>query len=141
PERRDTSLRPLPAPTGKKPYHLDLADVLHPKQIKQIKERGAISFHTFGDSGNKAGNHPSQFIVTTKIEEDLHNNRGKHTEPSFLYHLGDIVYFNGEEQEFYSQFYHPYEHYLPPILAIPGNHDAENFGPHTDSLKPFVKHF
>jgi 3',5'-cyclic AMP phosphodiesterase CpdA len=45
--------------------------------------------------------------------------------PSFFYHLGDVVYFDGERGRYYDQFYEPYLHYLAPIFAIPGNHDGD----------------
>jgi hypothetical protein len=44
--------------------------------------------------------------------------------PSFLFHLGDVVYFFGEATYYYDQFYAPYRDYPAPILAIPGNHDG-----------------
>lgn len=45
--------------------------------------------------------------------------------PSFLYHLGDVVYFYGEASNYYPQFYEPYAFYPVPIFAIPGNHDGD----------------
>jgi hypothetical protein len=46
------------------------------------------------------------------------------TRPAFFYHLGDVVYFFGQGQYYYDQFYDPYRDYPAPIFAIPGNHDA-----------------
>ena len=40
--------------------------------------------------------------------------------PAFIYHLGDVVYFDGERSHYYDQFYEPYFHYPAPIFAIPG---------------------
>jgi acid phosphatase type 7 len=61
--------------------------------------------------------------------------------PSFLYHLGDVIYKFGEASEYYSQFYEPYAHYPAPIFAIPGNKDG---GVRPDSneksLAAFVRH-
>jgi 3',5'-cyclic AMP phosphodiesterase CpdA len=42
-----------------------------------------------------------------------------------MYHLGDIVYFNGESYLYREQFYDPYKYYPAPIFAIPGNHDGD----------------
>ena len=28
--------------------------------------------------------------------------------PSFFFHLGDVVYYYGEQEYYYDQFYHPY---------------------------------
>lgn len=44
---------------------------------------------------------------------------------AFFYHLGDVVYYNGEAARYYEQYYDPYLQYDAPILAIPGNHDGE----------------
>ncbi len=41
-----------------------------------------------------------------------------------MFHLGNVVYYYGEEQFYYEQFYKPFEKYAAPILAIPGNHDG-----------------
>src|SRR5205085_7642757 len=38
------------------------------------------------------------------------------------------------------QFYKPYEHYLAPIFAVPGNHDGDNVAPET-SLEAFMRNF
>jgi hypothetical protein len=45
--------------------------------------------------------------------------------PSFFYHLGDVAYYFGEADEYFPQFFHPYEKYPRPIFAIPGNHDGD----------------
>jgi len=50
---------------------------------------------------------------------------GAATAPSFFYHLGDVVYYYGQADQYYSQFYEPYVHYGAPIFAIPGNHDGD----------------
>ena len=44
--------------------------------------------------------------------------------PSFFYQLGDVVYYFGESQYYYDQFYEPYRGYPAPIFAIAGNHDG-----------------
>ncbi len=60
----------------------------------------------------------------------------------FFYHLGDIVYLHGEEENYGEQFLKPYTGYSAPILAIAGNHDGE-LGPGKtgEPLAPFVRHF
>src|ERR1700761_9622787 len=45
--------------------------------------------------------------------------------PSFLYHVGDVVYFNGLSNHYLEQFYEPYQFYPAPIFAVPGNHDGD----------------
>jgi hypothetical protein len=62
--------------------------------------------------------------------------------PRFFYHLGDVVYYYGEHENYYGQFFEPYTLYSHPILPIPGNHDGDVV-PHTDtrSLDAFVENF
>jgi hypothetical protein len=44
--------------------------------------------------------------------------------------------------DYYAQFYDPYAHYTPPILAIPGNHDGEVDDPTAQtSLDGWVDYF
>jgi hypothetical protein len=52
------------------------------------------------------------------------------------------VYFYGEHQNYYGQFYEPYSLYGAPIMSIPGNHDGA-IPPHVDvpSLDAFVENF
>ena len=62
--------------------------------------------------------------------------------PSFFYHLGDVVYFDGERNQYSPQFYDPYLHYPAPIFAIPGNHDGDLTVPPTGtSLEGFMVNF
>jgi hypothetical protein len=62
---------------------------------------------------------------------------------SFLFHLGDVVYYFGQERYYYDQFYDPYRDYAGPIFAIPGNHDGVLFAsePVQYSLQPFYQNF
>ena len=57
----------------------------------------------------------AQHVVEVAMESDFDRRN-----PSFLYHLGDIVYKFGGATDYYSQFYEPYAHYPAPIFAIPG---------------------
>ena len=71
---------------------------------------------------------------------------GPHGLPAFFYHLGDVIYFDGEASEYLPQFYDPYEHYDLPIIGIPGNHDGavSDDGKRTNplpSLATFVRNF
>jgi hypothetical protein len=62
--------------------------------------------------------------------------------PSFLYHLGDVVYRFGEAEYYYDQFYDPFRDYPAPIFAVPGNHDGM-VAPNTsaESLAAFLQNF
>ncbi len=44
-------LRPLPTPTSLPPYHLDLADILPPDEIKAIIDSGRL-VHVLVEPGN-----------------------------------------------------------------------------------------
>jgi acid phosphatase type 7 len=62
--------------------------------------------------------------------------------PSFFFHLGDVVYYDGEGPNYYAEFYEPYIHYPAPIFAIPGNHDGDvNPATGETSLEAFVRNF
>jgi len=63
--------------------------------------------------------------------------------PAFFYHLGDVVYYFGQEEYYPEQFYDPYRNYDAPIFAIPGNHDGVMYKkePVSYSLQPFVDNF
>lgn len=127
--------QPLPPPTGKEPYHLLLDSVLPATEISKIKNSGAISFHSIGDTGGIINGTPQQHVADA-MEAD-----SSVTNPAFFYHLGDVVYFYGEAANYYAQFYEPYMHYPGPILAIPGNHDGDVSQGGAASLAAFVENF
>jgi len=130
-EQRDTHFRPVPPPPGTAPYRLDISDVL-PGDFSD-----AIAFHVNGDVGGV--DHPvSQQTVAAGMEADFHTTDG--VKPSFLYIVGDCVYFNGQLSEYQGQFYEPYQHYAGPIFAVPGNHDGENL-PADMTLDGFIANF
>jgi len=63
-------------------------------------------------------------------------------QPSFFYHLGDVVYYDGESANYWPEFYEPYLNYNAPIVAIPGNHDGDvNPATGESSLQAFVRNF
>jgi acid phosphatase type 7 len=111
--------RPLPAPTGTPPYHLDIATVLPPDKLEAMKK--GFAFHVAGDTGGVKKPDP-QKLVSMRMVQDLTEGNPL---PAFFYHLGDVVYFFGESEKYYDQFYEPYSHYDAPIFAIPGNHDGD----------------
>jgi hypothetical protein len=124
----------LPAPTGKPPYRLDLAGVIGAASIAKLEASGSVSFHSIGDSGGVKDPQPQQSVAAA-LEADL-----AAFPAAFLYHLGDVVYFNGEDSQYYGQFYEPYQHYNLPIFAVPGNHDGDPLAG-TASLAAFVENF
>jgi hypothetical protein len=120
------------------PYHLNLAAIL-PTRTGAIQKARQIVFHVVGDTGGVSGRgaqenvaeHMTRQIETTTLPK----------QPSFLYHLGDVVYYQGEDTKYHDQFYHPYQDYPAPIFAIPGNHDGKVGGDSAHTLEAFMKHF
>jgi hypothetical protein len=138
--RGNQKFQNLPEPTGQAPYHISLDKLLLSGQIDSIKDSGAISFHTTGDTGGVTSPQ-AQEIVKIAMEADFDPDNKK-SNPAFFYHLGDVVYFYGEASSYYPQFYEPYEFYPAPIFSIPGNHDGDIGTVSTEpSLAAFVRNF
>ncbi len=120
------------------PYRLSLTDLL-PGRVRVIEEAGQIAFHMVGDTGGFHGRGAQQNVADQMARQIYAKPLPE--QPSFFYHLGDIVYNHGEEAFYHDQFYHPYQNYPAPIFAIPGNHDGKvGEAPH-ESLAPFMDHF
>jgi hypothetical protein len=121
-------LGPVPAVRSTEP--MDLSQVIGAGAAGKIKEK--IVFHTVGDTGG-IHNPEFQFAVGDAMANDT---------ASFWYHLGDVVYYFGQEQYYFEQFYDPYRDYNAPIFAIPGNHDGAVFmGETAGSLDAFRANF
>jgi hypothetical protein len=130
---RITKFEPIPAAfmQGRSgPFRMDLGEILMADEIREITDAGSRSFHWMGDTGGVKNPEP-QRLVERGLVQSLHPGniapslRGASMAPAFCYHLGDVVYYNGEVSEYFAQFYGPYQHYPLPIVAIPGNHDGE----------------
>jgi hypothetical protein len=90
----------------------------------KIADSGSILFHALGDSGaSNVGKYPNELRVADQVTLDCASSPPPNR-PSFLFHLGDIVYNFGEARYYYDQFYEPFRNYPAPIFAIPGNHDS-----------------
>ena len=112
-----------PFPASRKPEVLSLDQVLGADETAQIKAAGNIVFHSVGDTGGIK--EPSkQFAVADAMAVDLEGKTYQNGRPAFFFHLGDVVYYLGQERYYYDQFYDPYRDYDAPIFAIPGNHDG-----------------
>ncbi|WP_165073126.1 metallophosphoesterase family protein [Paludisphaera rhizosphaerae] len=117
-----------------------MADAIGTTKTDAITRSGRLVFHMVGDTGGVKDPVP-QTIVASKLEAQLQGDAASQT-PTFFYHLGDVVYFNGEAGQYFSQFYHPYEFYDAPILAIPGNHDGFALDETREpSLAAFMRNF
>lgn len=131
------AFQPLPKPLGQPPYHYELESVI-PGITALATQQGSLVFHCVGDTGGI--NNPSfQTDVANAMEADL--QLAADQLPRFFYHLGDVVYFNGQVTDYYSQFYEPYNHYNAPIIAIPGNHDGDPINSSQTSLDGWVRYF
>ena len=126
-DKESKTLRPLPfdpSRGGVEPV-LTLEQVLGnqgPATVSTITSQKQIVFHALGDTGNTRTVGP-QNAVTDKLTSDFQEGSAADV-PSFLFHLGDVVYSFGEAQYYYDQFYEPYRDYPRPIVAIAGNHDG-----------------
>jgi hypothetical protein len=100
----------------------DLSNLLGAPAINNINSQGQIVFHLVGDTGGVNG---------TEIEDEIANQMAgqivanANNNPSFYFHLGDVIYYNGISTDYNPQFYEPYQYYPAPIFAIPGNHDGD----------------
>ncbi len=146
---RNTSFEPIPAQFAQgrnAPFRMDLGEVLTASELQEITQAGSMAFHCLGDTGGVKSPEP-QKLVERGLEQSLHvgniapSLRGAAMAPAFCYHLGDVVYYNGEVSEYFPQYYDPYEHYPLPILAIPGNHDGEPADANATTLEGFYRNF
>lgn len=136
--RSSQAFQPLPKPTGKAPYRLSLDELVGPVEAKRLKGAQQIAFHVIGDTGGV------KFPVAQQLVSDFMGRdlAGGDPAAAFCYHLGDIVYYNGELSQYYSQFYEPYREYPPPIATLAGNHDGDPLHPETEtSLAAFMRTF
>jgi len=101
---------------------LPLSAVLGHTRVSDIQQAGQIVFHAVGDTGGHNGTEVEEAIA---VAMEAQFGANPHDNPSFFYHLGDVIYFNGQSQYYPTQFYEPYQYYPAVIFAIPGNHDGD----------------
>jgi len=124
-----------PIPPARSTTPMDLSSVIGANLAQKIQNAGKITFHAVGDTGG-IHNPEFQFAVADAMASDLTSGA------AFWYHLGDVVYYFGQEQYYFEQFYDPYRNYNAPIFAIPGNHDGAVYTGETGkSLDAFVANF
>jgi hypothetical protein len=131
----------VPAPSVNPPV-MDLSAVLPAATLAAITEAGKLVFHSVGDTGGIIRTEP-QLAVADGLCADLADASYGSNPPAFFYHLGDVVYFFGQQTYYPEQFYEPYRNYNAPIFAIPGNHDGVMYKgePAAYSLVAFVENF
>jgi Calcineurin-like phosphoesterase len=125
-EKEVDQLEPVPQPlAGAAEPILTLAKIYGDPgdaKVQSIQQAGQIVFHSVGDTGSVKGP-DTQSLVADKMVTDF-DEKNSAAVPSFLFHLGDVVYYFGEGTYYYDQFYEPFRNYPAPIVAIPGNHDG-----------------
>src|SRR5207248_2414409 len=99
---------------------LPLAAVLGTEQVQKIQNHGQLVFHSVGDTGGLNGT-DAQEAVADAMEAQV-AAAAEEAKPSFFYHLGDVIYYNGQSKLYPWEFYEPYKYYPALIFAIPGNH-------------------
>jgi hypothetical protein len=135
----DTAIKGLaqlePIPPVRSTTAMELSSVIGVDRVQKIQKAGKITFHTVGDTGG-IHNPSFQFAVADAMASDLTSGA------AFWYHLGDVVYYFGQEQYYFEQFYDPYRNYNAPIFAIAGNHDGVVYkGETATSLDAFIANF
>jgi hypothetical protein len=135
-----------PVPTGPPAAPLALGGVISATAMAEIEAAKRIVFHAVGDTGaSMAIRIATEADVADAMSADLQAPSG--VAPSFLFHLGDVIYNFGEAEYYYDQFYEPFRGYDRAIFAIPGNHDGEvQYGsdpstPVTPTLLAFLRNF
>ncbi len=133
-KQHQNQVQPIPKPVVDPP-RMNLADVLGDAMVQAIQSARQISFHSTGDTGAAISAHlVDEESVGDRMAADV--QAGGATAPAFFFHLGDVVYYFGEHQYYYDQFYDPFRGYDRPIFAIPGNHDAVVYGDSATSKAP-----
>lgn len=127
-------IQPVPKPSIDPP-RMNLVDVLPDSTVQAIQAAKQISFHTVGDTGAVIPAHlTNEESVADMMAADVLASGA--TAPAFLFHLGDVIYYFGEDQYYYDQFYDPFRGYDRPIFAVPGNHDGVVYGGSSTSKAP-----
>ncbi len=113
-----------PPSTNLNNLSLDL-NVILSDEAKAVQDTGKLVFHSVGDTGGIHGDNVEKAISDTMDKQISDAKAANQPAPSFYYNLGDVVYFNGENKLYGSQFYEPYQNYHAPIFAVAGNHDGD----------------
>ena len=119
-----TKLEKIPDPIRKPPV-MQLSDVIGKADADAIAATNSISFHAVGDTGHVGGGtEDMQEYVADAMAADFDIAHPENS-PAFLFHLGDVNYYDNTDKGYQEQFYVPYKRYPGKIIAIPGNHDGE----------------
>jgi hypothetical protein len=113
-----------PPPLTKTNLTLPLGVIL-PTVAAAATQAGVLAFHAVGDTGGEHGTDMQSAIADAMEAQIMGAAANTPDTPAFFYHLGDVVYFNGQSTLYQEQFYDPYKFYPRDIFAIPGNHDGD----------------
>lgn len=107
----------------------------------KLNQAKKLVLHTVGDTGPISGDEVIKLVAdqmeaqfagapklgnaTTLNPNTVSPTQPEKGDPSFFYHLGDVVYFNGLVRDYPTQFFEPYQFYPALIFAIAGNHDGD----------------
>ncbi len=117
-----TRFEPIPHPA---PQQLSAPlSVFDPAASQAAENAGKLVFHCVGDVGGVNGT-AAQESIAAAMEDQL-KDAAESSRPAFFYILGDVVYYNGQQRLYKTEFYEPYQYYQASIFAIPGNHDGDN---------------
>lgn len=120
---------------------IQLGEIIGQAGIDSINKTGRIIFHSVGDTGAAKTSGPvTEARVADMMVKDF-DTPVVGDRPSFFFHLGDVIYYFGEQQYYYDQFYEPFRMYNAPIFAIPGNHDGVIYEASAKSLDAFINNF
>jgi len=116
-----TRFEPIPHPA---PQRLTVPfSVFDPEASIAAENAKKLVFHFVGDVGGVNGT-ATQDAISEAMEDQLTSAAAKDC-PRFLYIVGDVVYFNGQQKLYKTEFYEPYQYYRALIFAVPGNHDGD----------------
>jgi hypothetical protein len=117
-----TRFEPIPRPAPSV-FSIPLS-VFDPDASQAAETAGKLVFHCVGDTGGINGT-ATQEAIAAAMEAQLESSA--ENKPAFFYHLGDVVYFNGQQRLYKQEFYEPYQYYRALIFAIAGNHDGDTY--------------
>ncbi len=100
---------------------MTLDEIVGSSGLTAIQNAGSITFHAVGDTGSP----DTMTEIISGVMGADYDITHPETCPAFLFHLGDIIYYDNTDKGYLSQFYTPYKHYPGKIIGIPGNHDGE----------------
>lgn len=124
----DAGIQPLPEGRGGR---------ARGSEVGIERDTNPLTFLVLGDQGGVKDPDP-QNAVSNAMQARVEAK----AVPSFVYSVGDIVYYNGDATEYGPQFYEAYGHLRLPIVGIPGNHDGDTTDdPNRTPLDTFMANF